>query len=52
VGPLSRYVSGFAWAVRSAFRTISLCRAGDMAESSWGSNGTGTRPTAALKSVP
>jgi hypothetical protein len=27
MGPLSRYVSGFAWAVSSAFRTISLCRA-------------------------
>ena len=27
VGPLSRSVSGFAWAVSSAFLTISLCRA-------------------------
>ena len=27
VGPLSRGVSGFAWTVSSAFRTISLCRA-------------------------
>jgi hypothetical protein len=45
VGPLSRYVSGFAWAVGSASRTtISLCRAQVEWQRSCGSNGTGHPP--------
>ena len=45
VGPLSRYVRGFAWAVGSASRTtISLCRAQVEWQRSCGSNGTGHTP--------